>query len=843
MKSNEGIYSLGLKSSSKRASRAAPAGGTSSWRTFSYDSDDADDELVHPTHGDNVPSRDSWLDWERLSHTSWCSWDKMKEGEAGRRSSGGLKAPPGADSKERPEVLLSFINSFLPEGQRTPALTKSSRLHCRPPGPGPEELAPEAAGPPLDQRWLQREQSSRSADKRTSLLQEPRGARSNQLEEKLIATMEAEREWPDLAPTVPYLAPKVPDLPQVPDLGPKVPETYCQGSKVVCGDPDLVSEDRPTRQKSRASRTITVLEAPESWSETISQVLRPQRNQLRGPRTSRGLPRPESSKLLRSPGWSSLHPGAAAANVSTEVKIPGSSSHGSKVSSLSGRVELRSSFSCSPLLPKSQLNYTNHREPPTRDQPPPREQHCESRNHLRAPSPPHPPGRSTSLLVRPNYESRPRPPSFHTLRRIPPEDHLSSAPSGRPLDPDYAPRASKNVPTPYGDLHPSSNPHPAAGRRTNDNALLTVDTPPVSLAQTPPVSLGPQGQAESQTGSGVSSTPSSLLGSPSAKTRLPGRFRALLKPPPNERTPPCVAAKQEKDQINSVSKLTGANANGTERRGDVQRRREVQTRLLHHVQKPEDVCEQRRSGLLVSTCSTRAQLKPALGMNGAKARSQNFSSTQGPVHPPRSRVTLYKGVSSIRPHLLPERVQASSEASSPSSTQQKNSPGQVGQAPPAPSGVLCPQKPGDVPQDQETGPGPDVKQRRSKRSACTIEEKVMMGIKEKAQRCQDQGKMSQSRQKTAPSLSNWFGLRRSKLPALRNKEEKELKTLSGKTKEKQKSEQQMEGEDGQKLSEMNDKLSSIMEHCNNHMEQLANHIQASTALRAKEQLVRELLGR
>lgn len=667
------------------------------------------------------------------------------------------------------------------------------------------------------------------------------------MEEKLIATMEAEREWPDLAPKVPDL-PQVPDLPKVPDLAPKVPEPYRQGSKVVCGDPDLVSEDRPTRQKSRASRTITVLEAPESRSETISEVLRPQRNQLRGPRTSRGLPRPESSKLLRSPRWSSLHPGAAAANVSTEVKSPGSSSHRSKVSSLSGRVELRSSSSYSPRLPKSQLNYTNHREPTTRDQPPPREEHCESRNHLRAPSPPPPPGRSTSLLVRPNYESRP-PPSYHTLRRIPPEDHLPSTTLGCPLDPDYAPRASKSVPTPYGNLHPSSNPHPTAGRRTNDNALLTVDTPPVSLAQTPPVSLallqdGPQGQAELQTGSRVSSTPSSLLGSPSAKTRLPGHFRALLKPLPNERTPPCVAAKQEKDQINSVSKLTGANTNGMERRGDVQRRREVQSRILHHVQKPEDVCEQRRSSLLVSTCSTRAQLKPALGMNGAKARSQNFSSTQGPVHPPRSRVTLYKGVSSIRPHLLPERVQASGEASSPSSTQQKNSPGQVGQAPPAPSGVICPQKPGNVPQDQETSPGPDVKQRRSKRSACTIEEKVMMGIKEKAQRCQDQEKMSESRQKTGPSLSNWFGLRKSKLPALRNKEEKkELKTLSGKMKEKQRSEQQMEGEDGQKLSEMNDKLSSIIEHCNNHMEQLANHIQASTALRAKEQLVRELLGR
>lgn len=130
----------------------------------------------------------------------------------------------------------------------------------------------------------------------------------------------------------------------------------------------------------------------------------------------------------------------------------------------------------------------------------------------------------------------------------------------------------------------------------------------------------------------------------------------------------------------------------------------------------------------------------------------------------------------------------------------------------------------------------------------------MMGIKEKAQRSQEQDKVASSepRQKTAPSLANWFGLRRSKLPALSSKkvessrsreEKKEPKTGAGKEKEKKKSERQQEGEGGQKVPERSTKLSSIIDHCNNHMEQLANQLQPSTAFMAQEQLLRELLAR
>lgn len=125
-------------------------------------------------------------------------------------------------------------------------------------------------------------------------------------------------------------------------------------------------------------------------------------------------------------------------------------------------------------------------------------------------------------------------------------------------------------------------------------------------------------------------------------------------------------------------------------------------------------------------------------------------------------------------------------------------------------------------------------------SACTIEEKVMMGIKEKA--CQEQDKMAarESRLRTPPSLSNWFGLRRSKLhpPSSRkaesssSKEEMMAAKMASGKKEKKKSESaETEAEEGQKVEA---RLSSVTDHCN-------NHVQASSALLAQEQLVRQLL--
>lgn len=947
MNSNEGIYSLGIKSSSK-VLRPPHMGRTSAGgaKKVSEDSDDADDELARCCHGDNIPTKDSWVHWRQLSHStsdSLCSWEKIQEGE--EDPSWATKAHPGSDSKERPEELMSFINSFLPEGGRPSAFRKPSKLQVSPPdlqGPGPtlDLEDPEEPRRLLTHQWIHRDQArTQSADGRArplGLLKEPRGANSSQSEENISAVFGAE------------LHQKVCD----PQNGP-------QGtSKVASGYTDLVSHQRPTRQTPRTLRRLHLLGPSEKQAEDQLRRSRKsstektptlQRRPVRAldPRASKDLSIPaparsEGSKVapLSCPGSTEPPPGGSSgsaaqqktppAKASRGVRAPGSCSQSPKAAS-----RLKSSW-CSPQISRRTLKYVNNGEPPTRDQ------HCEtSKDHLRSPSPPPPPGRTTSLLIKPGSEvlqaqkpsppARGPPPSYHTLSpnlqsTLPIRLKDSSAPPGGGAapahlpkgpgttqtppqatlrrttkdylpptnpDPEAGPKGPKSVPPPYGALQGSSIPNAAAGPRGHVRGHVRLQTPSLSL----PVSLqdGPPGKG--------------VLGPPGTKTRIPMGFKAPLKPP-GEKTTGSMAAKQEKDHINSVSKETGTSRAQS---GDLDPeppdpkgwKGEVQTRSWQEDPQGE--------GLVQSTSiTTKAHLKPALGMTGAKARSQSFSSNhtdkpkvhdppakirtqlisssgergsswsrqsslevqsgpESPVHRPRSRVSHYGGMTGS--HIQTQRTR--SMCSGGGTHVELWSSGKVSSPPQAqpPSFSVHPQNPGDVPhqldlsfrtseaktQKEPPDQGPDPEETRTGAATSSIEEKVMMGIKQNAQKCEEQEKMaaSESRNKTGPSLANWFGLRRSKLPALGGKkvdskdkeEKKELRVGSGgarsdRKKDKKKSEkQQVEVEDQQNLSEMSNKLSSIIDHCNNHMGQLAHQIQTSTTFMAKDQLVRELLGR
>uniref|UniRef100_A0A3P8XVA5 Nck-associated protein 5 C-terminal domain-containing protein n=1 Tax=Esox lucius TaxID=8010 RepID=A0A3P8XVA5_ESOLU len=61
----------------------------------------------------------------------------------------------------------------------------------------------------------------------------------------------------------------------------------------------------------------------------------------------------------------------------------------------------------------------------------------------------------------------------------------------------------------------------------------------------------------------------------------------------------------------------------------------------------------------------------------------------------------------------------------------------------------------------------------------TIEEKVMMGIEENLQKSQEQEKITETKQKSGSSLANWFGFRKSKLPALSGKKEEKKEPKLG----------------------------------------------------------------
>ncbi|XP_035006283.2 nck-associated protein 5 isoform X2 [Hippoglossus stenolepis] len=558
-----------------------------------------------------------------------------------------------------------------------------------------------------------------------------------------------------------------------------------------------------------------------------------------------------------------------------------------------------------------------------------------------------------------------------TSKRMTTKDYLPPANSGCAPEPETAPKGSKNVPPPYSALRGSALQNSFASKRasTHENVHHSVQKASISL----PIAFQETPQSKTELPA-VVSPPSAVMMSPNSaekasKTRIPMGFKAFLKSPPSHKNSLSVAGKQEKDHINSVSKETvTSNASTqcdsvqpayaidspskmpmTEGKGDVQRRLQEEAAA-----EEGDVCDKgKRSSQLFSrsiSVTTKPHLKPALGMNGAKARSQSFStnyiekptinaldvpgkirtqiitnsgergnslsrqsslevpsvgSAESPVHSPRSRLSHYGGMTgSNSQNVLPERNSKSGpkgegspgagkgEAiTSPSQKEARSlpisdrtgfnnirKPAKVASHPqfqPPSSCVYSSENPvretvgiattaneqdfsREVkPQTDSPNKPTDVEEKKGSPTTCTIEEKVMMGIEENLQKCQEQGKVgaSEAKQKTGPSLANWFGLRKSKLPALGGKkadapkgkeEKKELKigsVLGGKQMKSDKKKDKKKNEEAQTLSEMNNKLSSIMDHCNNQMGQIASQIQCSTAFIGKDQFVKELLGR
>ncbi|XP_060922847.1 nck-associated protein 5-like isoform X2 [Limanda limanda] len=556
-----------------------------------------------------------------------------------------------------------------------------------------------------------------------------------------------------------------------------------------------------------------------------------------------------------------------------------------------------------------------------------------------------------------------------TSKKSTTKDYLPPASSGSAPEPEAAPKGSKNVPPPYSALRGSALQNSFASKRgsTHENVHHSVQKASISL----PLAFQETSQSKTEPPA-VVSPPDSVLMSPSSaekasKTRIPMGFKAFLKSPPSHKNSLSVAGKQEKDHINSVSKETVTSSNAstqcdsvqpahaidsssktpvTEGKGDVRRRSQEEAAA-----EGGDVGDKgKRSSQLFSrsiSVTTKSHLKPALGMNGAKARSQSFStnymekptinvldvpgkirtqiitnsgergnslsrqsslevpgvgSAESPVHAPRSRLSHYGGMTASNcQNVLPERnakpgpkgegSQGAGKGEDVTSPSQKEGrslpigdrtgfnhirkPGKVASHPPS-SCVFSSENPVretvgiatsanepdfsrevKPPADSPNKPA-EVEEKKLSPTTCTIEEKVMMGIEENLQKCQEQqGKVGagEVKQKTAPSLANWFGLRKSKLPAPGGKkadapkgkeEKKELKigsVLGGKQVKSDKKKDKKKNEEAQTLSEMNNKLSSIMDHCNNQMGQIASQITCSTAFIGKDQFVKELLGR
>uniref|UniRef100_A0A3Q1LKK7 NCK associated protein 5 n=1 Tax=Bos taurus TaxID=9913 RepID=A0A3Q1LKK7_BOVIN len=479
----------------------------------------------------------------------------------------------------------------------------------------------------------------------------------------------------------------------------------------------------------------------------------PQKSRVREPEASLMMPSAGSVTLEKSPA-----PGKLSQFKKTEgpaplfdlqpdshiPKPPTQLPHGSKMSSRRDWVQSsKNQMLASQLLSRPPTERSDDGEPPTRDK------HCDPGPEagVKSPSPPSPPGRSVSLLIRPSYDFLPPPSSAKSESRVSTETArmvLKSPPlkgSSAPVIyfnqtltdvqgkkpsvafkkpiftpsppsaetaiqmrcPAHSPSSSFAVMVPEPPkVSPKRNaprapPHQTLGTTQNNTGLQTPKNyasprEPLEIPSSKGVSPG---RKEKLSGSvsasskpsflGVNESPSSQVNSPLSsasfkshnplhgcqnlherglKTRFPVGLKVFMKSPQLLRKSSTVPGKQEKDSLNEASKTSvavskakpGASRNpaSLETTGGERNTSPVSLPAQESLAKglpleramPESLENSmpgadRKDGVenrsvKRSLSSSKPHLKPALGMNGAKARSQSFSAHSGekPPTPP-----------------------------------------------------------------------------------------------------------------------------------------------------------------------------------------------------------------
>ncbi|XP_068185285.1 nck-associated protein 5-like isoform X2 [Antennarius striatus] len=202
--------------------------------------------------------------------------------------------------------------------------------------------------------------------------------------------------------------------------------------------------------------------------------------------------------------------------------------------------------------------------------------------------------------------------------------------------------------------------------------------------------------------------------------------------------------------------------------------------------------------------STRPPIKPIMGMNGAKARSQSFGARymdrpsfnrSGKV---RTQIKTHSGSSlNCLSDVLPGSMSCSSSYHCPMNRSLLNNflieegltvPSHLGSSS---ERLQCLKQQREqarrlqIEQQFSSAFGEPVSEEPERQSTITtIEEKVMLGIEENLHKTQEQERSSEVKQKSGSSLANWFGFRKSKLPAPSNKKTDSTKVKEDKREQK-----------------------------------------------------------
>lgn len=202
--------------------------------------------------------------------------------------------------------------------------------------------------------------------------------------------------------------------------------------------------------------------------------------------------------------------------------------------------------------------------------------------------------------------------------------------------------------------------------------------------------------------------------------------------------------------------------------------------------------------------STRPPLKPIMGMNGAKARSQSFGARymdrpsfnrSGKV---RTQIKTHSGSSlNSLSDVLPGSMSCSNSYHCPMNRSLLNNflieegltvPSHLGSSSERLQSLKQQREQArrlQIEQQFSSAFGEPVSEEPERQSTITtIEEKVMLGIEENLHKTQEQERSNEVKQKSGSTLANWFGFRKSKLPAPSSKKTDPTKVKEEKREQK-----------------------------------------------------------
>ncbi|XP_069554858.1 nck-associated protein 5-like isoform X1 [Brachyistius frenatus] len=477
------------------------------------------------------------------------------------------------------------------------------------------------------------------------------------------------------------------------------------------------------------------------------------------------------------------------------------------------------------------------------------EQHCDvSRSERRSPSPPLPPGRTTSLLLRPSCDSLPRDAksvgqaqSSTTGRTTSSTTETQSNQLSSFVEPQQsnttkdnqhaAPQLGaegkpvKDIPAKIYHTHSSKIPSiPIQESQASESVQLCRTAtcyvengahpilPSQSILQRSQQSISEPKLSEVLPPAysnvyyhGIANNPQTST-SRAVKRSLPINARSHEAIAGQETNTFLIFGRQNKDDMNSNMTSVPTFQNFTcdpqmihECGAHDKARRKIETRCnsldsepcVHPV--PSD------SGVMLDwgfdeegwlfkrsvSVSTRPPLKPVMGMNGAKARSQSFGARymdrpsfnrSGKV---RTQIKTHSGTSlNSLGDVLPGSMSCSSSYHCPMNRSLLNNflmeegltvPQQLGSSSERLQSLKLQREQArrlQIEQQFSSAFGEPVSEEPERQSTITtIEEKVMLGIEENLHKSQEQERVIEVKQKSGSSLANWFGFRKSKLPA------------------------------------------------------------------------------